>query len=61
MLLLKVRLTMAATITTCPSRQGRMKCTASTLMVTHGPRASVLAESPAHTSIQDSTWERGAR
>lgn len=55
MLLLNVRLIIAATITTCPSRQGRMKCTASTLTVTQGPRASVLALRPAHTSIQDST------
>jgi hypothetical protein len=59
MLLLKVRLTMAATITTCPSRQGRIKWTASTEMVTQGPRARVLADRPAHTSIQDRTWLGG--
>lgn len=35
-----------------------MKWTESTLMVTHGPRASVLADSPAQMSIQDSTCTR---
>lgn len=35
--------------------QGRRKCTASTEAVTQGPRANVLAASPAQMSIQLST------
>ena len=35
------------------------KCTASRVAVTHGPRASVLALSPAHTSIQLRTCKAG--
>ncbi len=50
-----VRLTMAATIATLPRRQGRRKCTVSTLAVTTGPRATVLAARPAQMSIQLST------
>ena len=48
----KVRFTMAATMTTEPTLQGRRKWTASTEAVTQGPRASVFAARPAHTSIQ---------
>lgn len=47
--------TMAAMMTTDPSLHGCRKCTASTVAVTHGPRASVLALMPAHRSIQLST------
>ena len=56
----KVRLTMAATMTTLPRRQGRRKCTVSTLAVTTGPRATVLAARPAQMSIQLSTWGASA-
>ena len=55
-----VRLTMAATMTTLPRRQGRRKCTVSTLAVTTGPRATVLAARPAQMSIQLSTWRASA-
>ena len=53
-----VRLTMAATIATLPRRQGLRKCTVSTLAVTTGPRATVLAARPAQMSIQLSTCGR---
>ncbi len=56
-----VRLTMAATIATLPRRQGRRKCTVSTLAVTTGPRATVLAARPAQMSIQLSTCEARGR
>mmetsp|Transcript_23703 Transcript_23703/g.70320 ORF Transcript_23703/g.70320 Transcript_23703/m.70320 type:complete len:241 (+) Transcript_23703:141-863(+) len=52
---LKVRLTIAATMTTIPSRQGFKKCTESTEAVTHGRRASDFADMPAHRSIHFST------
>lgn len=51
----KVRLTMAAMMATEPFLTGRMKCTLSTLAVTQGPLATVLAASPAQMSIQLST------
>lgn len=51
----KARLTCAATMATEPRRQGRRKCTLSTLAVTTGPRATTLAASPAQMSIQLST------
>lgn len=56
---LKVRLTMAATMATEPTRTGRRKCTASTDAVTHGLPAMLLAASPAQMSIQLSTCVQG--
>ena len=51
----KTRLTIAATTATEPRRAGRRNATASTEAVTTGPRARVLAASPAATSIQERT------
>ena len=53
------RLTMPAMMATLPRRQGRRKCTLSTLAVTTGPRATVLAARPAQMSIQLSTCAVG--
>ena len=52
---LNTRFTWAAVMVTAPRRAGLKKWTASTDAVTTGPRASVLAASPAATSIQDRT------
>lgn len=57
---LNVLLTIAAIMTTVPSRQGLRKWTASSVAVTQGPRASVFALRPAHTSTQLNTCIRGA-
>lgn len=51
----KMRLTMAAIMAVEPSRQGLRNWTLSTLAVTTGPRATVLAARPAAMSIQLST------
>mmetsp|Transcript_21559 Transcript_21559/g.51455 ORF Transcript_21559/g.51455 Transcript_21559/m.51455 type:complete len:295 (-) Transcript_21559:170-1054(-) len=47
-----VRLTTASMMTIVFALRGRTKCTASTLAVTHGPRAAILDDSPAQRSIQ---------